>query len=165
MADDPPVFPEAERRGAGPGLYDEENHPRQRARDTGWRYWGGWLYRHLVPAVAIIVAAFAVNSATNATHRANHNAAVAKDLAARNRRAVIAIQEGRRAAVRESCVQDERIADVVRKALLGFGVGRPGHPAPRGVARAFQPLGGLRPLTRDEKQQRCDARVRRGAGP
>jgi hypothetical protein len=166
MADDSATSePSAvERRGHGPGMYDEENHPRQRARDTGWRYWGGWLYRHLVPAVAIIVAAFAVNSATNATHRANHNAAVARGLAARNRRAVISIQEGRRAAVREACVQDERLADVVRRALIGFGVGTR-RPAPPGVVKAFQPLGGLRPLTRDEKQQRCDARVRRGAGP
>lgn len=166
MTEDPATgeFPAVERRGRGPGLYDEERHPRQRKSDGGWRYRLGWFYRHLVPALAIGVAAWAISTAQNATEKANHNAAVARSLAARNRRAVVAIQEGRRAAVREACVQDEATADVVRKALIGFGVGTR-RPAPPGVTKAFRPLGGLRPLSKAQRKARCDARVRRGAGP
>jgi hypothetical protein len=157
-------FPVVDRRGLGK-LYDADRHPRQRHSDEGVRYWLGWLYRNTVPALAIIVAAFAVAAAHDATVKASHNAARARDLSARNRRAVVAIQEGRKAAVGESCKQDERIADVVRKALLGFGVGERGHPAPRGVVQAFRPLGGLKPLTAEEQAARCRARIRRGAGP
>lgn len=157
-------FPEVERRGHGPNLYDDGRHPRQRKSDHGWRYWLPWLYTHMVPAAAIVVAAFAVGAASDASSKAEHNAKVARDLSARNRQAVVAIQEGRRAAIGESCVQDERIADVVRKALLGFGVGRPGNPAPPRVAEAFRPLGGLKPLSPEEQRARCNARVRRG-GP
>jgi hypothetical protein len=158
-------FPEVERRGRGPGLYDEERHPGQRTKDKPWRYWPGWIMRHIVPAAAIIVAAFAVHAASGASSKAEQNAKKARELSAANRRTLVVIQQGRRAAIGESCVQDERIADVVRKALLGFGVGQPGHPAPRAVAKAFQPLGGLKPLTAKKQKARCDARVRRGGGP
>jgi len=157
-------FPVVERRGRGP-LYRSDRHPRQRDSDRGWRYWVMWVYRTILPAIAICVAAWAVIAAQDATKRANHNATVAKGLAADNRRAVIFIQQGRRAAIRDSCNQDEALSDAIRKAILGFGVGRPGHPAPPGVAQAFRPLGGLGPLSEDEKTARCDARVRRGAGP
>jgi hypothetical protein len=158
-------FPKVERRGRGRGLYNADRHPRQRMSDHGWRYWSVWAYRMILPAVAVIIAAFAVTAAHDATVKANHNAQVAKAIAAQNRRALIAIQDGRRAAIRESCNQDETLADVVRRAILGFGVGGGGSPAPPGVTKAFEPLGGLRPLTKAEKQRRCDARVRRGAGP
>jgi hypothetical protein len=156
-------FPVVDRRGLGK-VYDPDRHPRQRASDAGWRYWIGWLYKHTVPALAIGVAAFAVHSSSGATSKAEHNAKVARELSAANRRALVAIQEGRRAAIGESCRQDERLADVVRKALLGFGVGRPGNPAPRAVAEAFRPLGGLKPLTAKERGERCADRIRRG-GP
>lgn len=163
-------FPEVERRGRGQ-LYRPDRHPRQRESDRGWRYWAVWLYRMILPAVAIAVAAWAVivaqdatDAAKEATTKANHNAAVARHLAAGNRQAVIFIQEGRQAAVRESCNQDEATADVLRRALLGFGVGTR-RPAPPGVVKAFKPLGGLKPLTKAQKQARCDARVRRGTGP
>lgn len=155
-------FPPVDRRGAGPGLYDHDRHPRQRVSDAGWRYWMLWVYRLLVPAVAIVIAAVAVGAAHDATVRANANAVAARHLAAANRRAVVAIQVGRSAAIRESCQKDEALADVVRKALLGFGVGQPGNPAPPGVVEAFKPLGGLRPLTDSEQAKRCNARVRDG---
>lgn len=157
-------FPVVERRGRGPGLYDEENHPRQRSADNSWRYWLNWCYVKLAPAVCIIIAAVAVNSATNASDQAAENAAAAKHLATANAQNLAAVQEGRRAAIRESCQQDEAMANAIRLALIGFGVGQPGNPAPRGVVRAFRPLGGLKPLTADEQRERCDARVRRG-GP
>jgi hypothetical protein len=164
-------YPAVERRGRGPGLYGEESHPGQRARDARWKFWSGWIYRHLVPAIAIGVAAWAVlvaqdatDAAQRATEQANVNAAAARRLAAANHRAVISIQEGRRAAVRESCDQDEAMVDALRKALLGFGVGRT-RPAPPGVVKAFAPLGGLKPLTKEQKTARCDRRVFRGVGP
>lgn len=163
-------FPAVERRGHGT-LYRPDRHPRQRMSDTGWRYWAMWLYRTILPALAIGVAAWAVlvaqdatDAAHDATTRANHNAAVARVLAAGNRRAVVFIQEGRRAAIRDSCNQDEATADVLRRALLGFGVGTR-RPAPPGVVKAFEPLGGLKPLTKAQQTARCDTRVRRGAGP
>jgi hypothetical protein len=163
-------FPAVERRGHGP-LYRHDRHPRQRESDAGCRYWAMWLYRTILPAIAIGVAAWAVIVASNATDaaekattQANHNAIVARGLAAANHRAVISIQEGRRAAVRESCDQDEAMVDALRKALLGFGVGRT-RPAPPGVVKAFAPLGGLKPLTKAEKTARCDRRVFRGVGP
>lgn len=158
------VYPHVDRRGAGPNLYDAERHPRQRKSDQGWRYWLGWVYLRLVPAGAIIVAAIAANAAHTASTQAEHNAKIARELSASNRRALVVIQESRRAAIGESCKSDEQLADVVRKALLGFGVGRPGNPAPHDVAEAFRPLGGLRPLTPKETRKRCDARLRRG-GP
>jgi hypothetical protein len=158
------VYPMVDRRGAGPKLYDADRHPRQRATDRGWRYWLPWLYRHVGTAAAIIIAAFAVAAAVRATNQANANARDARELSAANRRAVVAIQEGRRAAIRDSCRQDEAIADVLRRTLLGFGVGRPGNPAPPGVREAFRPLGGLRPLPAKAQARRCDARVRHG-GP
>lgn len=157
-------FPQVERRGRGPGLYDDDRHPRQRKKDHGWRYWLPWTYKHMVPAIAIIIAAVAVGYSADASSTAEENAKAAKINSASNARALREIQEGRRAAIRESCVQDERIADVVRKALLGFGVGTRDSPAPRRVAEAFQPLGGLKPLTAAEQKRRCDARVARG-GP
>jgi hypothetical protein len=163
-------FPAVDRRGQGQ-IYRPDRHPRQRDSDRGWRYWSVWLYRMVLPAAAVGVATWAVivaqdatDAAREATTKANHNAAVARHLAAGNRQAVIFIQEGRKAAIRESCNQDEATADAVRKALIGFGVGTR-RPAPRGVVRAFEPLGGLKPLTKAQKQARCDARVRRGAGP
>jgi hypothetical protein len=156
------VYPRVDRRGAGPNLYDEEHHPRQRRHDHGWRYWGPWLNR-AGTALAIFVAAWAVSLAADANDQAAQNAKAAQELSARNQSAVVAIQAGRRAAIRESCTQDEAIADVLRRALLGFGVGRD-RPAPPGVRQAFRPLGGLRPLTREEQDARCDARVARG-GP
>lgn len=155
-------FPAVERRGRGK-LYDEERHPRQRRTDEGWRYKLGWVYRHLVPAIAVAVAAWAVSLAADASSSAEHNAKVARELSARNRDAVRAIQAGRRAAITESCTQDEAIADVLRRALLGFGVGRE-RPAPPGVVEAFRPLGGLRPLSAERQRERCARRLARG-GP
>lgn len=142
-----------------------DHHPRRRKSDTGWRYWAPWAYRHIVPAVAIIIAAVAVGYSANASSTAESNSRAAKKASADNKRAVIAIQAGRKAAIRESCESDEQLADVVRKALLGFGVGQPGNPAPSAVEKAFQPLGGLKPLTKAEQNARCSARVKRGQGP
>lgn len=142
-----------------------DNHPRRRKGDTGWRYWAPWAYRQIVPAVAIIIAAVAVGYSADASSTAESNAAAAKKASIDNKRAVAAIQAGRKAAINESCISDERIADVVRKALLGFGVGQPGNPAPPAVAKAFEPLGGLKPLTKAEQRARCSSRVKRGQGP
>jgi hypothetical protein len=36
------------------------DHPRRRSQDKGWRYWVPWTYRHLVPALAVAVAAWAL---------------------------------------------------------------------------------------------------------
>lgn len=157
-------FPVVERRGRGAGLYDEDRHPRQRSSDNGWRYWLNWVYVKLAPAICIIIAAVAVNSATNASDQAADNAKKAKTLASANARNLVAVQESRRAAIRESCQQDEATANAIRLALRGFGVGTPSNPAPPGVVRAFRPLGGLKPLGPAEQKARCDARIRRG-GP
>lgn len=72
-------FPEVERRGRG-SIYDEEKNPRARKSDTGWRYWGGWLYRHLVPAIAIVVAAIAVGRTQSDVDRQREGRAVAIDV-------------------------------------------------------------------------------------
>lgn len=170
MAADPPPdpttneFPKVERRGHGSGLYTDDRHPRQRNSDRGWRYWVPWVYKHLMPAVAIIVAAVAVGYSADASSTAESNAAAAKRASFDNRKTLIAIQSSRRSAIMESCNQDEAIADVLRKALLGFGVGTPGNPAPPGVVAAFRPLGGLKPLSKKEQRARCLERVKRG-GP
>lgn len=140
-----------------------DNHPRRRKSDTGWRYWLPWLYRHVMPAVAIIIAAVAVGYSADASSQAESNAAAARTASRDNKRALVAIQESRRAAIRESCRQDEAIAQSLRLALLGFGVGVD-EPAPDKVVDAFQPLGGLKPLSAKEQKARCDARVRLG-GP
>ena len=60
--------------------WDEEHHPRQRASDQGTRYWAGWLYRHLVPAIAIAVAALALGQTQGKIDRQIEGRRIAVDV-------------------------------------------------------------------------------------
>lgn len=100
MSDPDPTtseFPVVDRRGHGK-LYDEIRHPKARRSDGGWRFWCAWLYRMIVPAVAIAIAALAV---------------------ARTQSDVERQREGRAIAVKVLCGFGNGVAEAGRKALAG----------------------------------------------
>lgn len=103
--------------------FDADNHPRQRKSDQGLRYWGGWLYRHLVPAVAVAVAAIAVAKTQGKVDRAEFKADRAESRAAQQ-------QEGRAIAIDFLCGGLSGVEAAGKKALRGELPGQRGQGLP-----------------------------------
>src|SRR4051794_7113484 len=103
--------------------FDGDHHPRQRKSDQGLSYWGGWLYRHLVPAVAIAVAALAVAKTQGKVDRAELKADQAKAAAARQ-------SEGRGIALDFLCGGLSGVEAAGKKALRGELPGQRGQGLP-----------------------------------
>lgn len=117
-------FPDVERRGHGPRLYDHDRHPRARKNDHGWRYWLPWLYTRTLPLVCLVVAFAALGLALTRVDRAEFKAERAQQ-AARNQR------EGRAVAVDVLCGGVAGIEDAGTQALQGKLEGQNGQGLPQ----------------------------------
>ena len=161
-------------------LRHPDEQPRRRQADQGLRFWMPWAYRHLMPAVAIGVAAWAVATAGNASQEARTTASDAATTAEIARSAAtlsIRLQReqrvGRRQGISESCAVDEALTNAMRMILTNALSQRPRNAAhAQQIERArrlyldiFEPLGGLVPLSEDEQDARCRARARRALTP
>lgn len=116
-------FPAVDRRGHGK-LYDDENHPKARKSDGGWRFWCIWLYHKMLPLVCLVVALVALGLAWTRVDRAEFKAERAAQIARSQR-------EGRTVAVDVLCGGVAGIEDAGTQALQGKLEGQNGHGLPQ----------------------------------